>query len=367
MIQSGHLKTYDLTLETVGPVHIGTGEKAAKSNYLYDKTHQIISMLNSDKLIEAVIAHDKVDEYEQGIVQSQFDDPDGLYKFLVHTCGLKGREIQELVLYNCDAGAALDENHNLKNITQFIRREDGKAYIPGSSLKGALRTVILFHLMKEKYLLGTGDPSDEDDFEKSLVNTLHLKTNHFGNVLTKDAVNSVMRGLSVSDSEAIPNRQMTLCNKIDIHAGKQAEESKPNVCRECVKPGTEIHFALTMDQSILKHTDIRAEAFYSYLDDFMNYYHEQYESHFQLPDGGVYGSHLLFLGGGSGFFSKTLTYPYYGDEALNIVIRAMRKSKTARKHHHENDEGLGISPRTMKYTEWGGRRYPFGLCKVTIE
>ena len=92
MIQSGHLKTYDLTLETVGPVHIGTGEKAAKSNYLYDKTHQIISMLNSDKLIEAVIAHDKVDEYEQGIVQNQFGNPNNLYKFLVHTCGLKGRE-----------------------------------------------------------------------------------------------------------------------------------------------------------------------------------------------------------------------------------------------------------------------------------
>ena len=365
MIQSGHLKTYDLTLETVGPVHIGTGEKAAKSNYLYDKTHQIISMLNSDKLIEAVIAHDKVDEYEQGIVQNQFGNPNNLYKFLVHTCGLKGREIQELVLYNCDAGAALDEKHHLKDITQFIRREDGKAYIPGSSLKGALRTVILFHLMKEKYLLGTGGRSEKKIPENDLVNTLHLKTDHFGNTVTKDAVNSVMRGFSVSDSEAIPKRQLTLCNKIDIHAGRQAEESKPNVCRECVKPGTEIHFALTMDQSILKHTDIRAEDLYSYLDDFKEYYHDQYESHFQLPDGGVYGSHLLILGGGSGFFAKTLTYPYYGDEALDIVIEQM--SRSFRKHHHENDEGLGISPRTMKYTEWGGRRYPFGLCKVTIE
>jgi CRISPR-associated protein Csm5 len=365
MIQSGHLKTYDLTLETVGPVHIGAGEKVGKSDYLYDQTHQVISMLNPDKLIEAVIAHNKVDEYEQGIVQNQFGKPDNLYKFLVHTCGLKGKEIQELVLYNCNAGAALDKAHPLKDITQFIRREDGRAYIPGSSLKGALRTVILFHLLKEKHLLGTGDPSEEDYFEESLINTLHLKTDHFGNALTKDSVNSVMSGISVSDSEVIPNRQMTLCNKIDIHAGRQAKERKLNVCRECVKPGTAVHFALTMDQSILKHTDIRADDFYSYLDDFMNYYHEQYESHFQLPDGGVHGSHLMILGGGSGFFAKTLTYPYYGDEALDIVIEQMRRS--FKKHHHDSDEVLGISPRTMKYTEWGGRRYPFGLCKVTIE
>ena len=183
--------------------------------------------------------------------------------------------------------------------------------------------------MKEKYLLGTGGRSEKKIPENDLVNTLHLKTDHFGNTVTKDAVNSVMRGFSVSDSEAIPNRQLTLCNKIDIHA------------------------------------DIRAEDLYSYLDDFKEYYHDQYESHFQLPDGGVYGSHLLILGGGSGFFAKTLTYPYYGDEALDIVIEQM--SRSFRKHHHENDEGLGISPRTMKYTEWGGRRYPFGLCKVTIE
>lgn len=365
MIQNGHLKTYDLTLETVGPVHIGTGEKAAKSNYLYDKTHQVISMLNPDKLIEAVIAQGKVDEYEQGIVRNQFGDPNNLYHFLVQTCGLKGREIRELVLYNCDAGATLDERHHLRDITQFIRRADGKAYIPGSSLKGALRTVILFHLMKEKHVLGTGDRSEKKIPENNLINTLHLKKDHFGNAVTNDAVNSVMRGISVSDSEAIPNRQLTLCNKIDIRAGRHAGESRPNVCRECVKPGTEIHFALTLDQSILKHTDIRAEDLYSYLDDFREYYHDQYESHFQLPDGGIYGSHLLILGGGSGFFSKSLAYPYYGDEALNIVMEHMIRS--FKKHHHEIDEGLGISPRMMKYTEWNGRRYPFGVCKVTIE
>ena len=65
MKQNGHLKTYDLTLKTVGPVHIGTGEKALKSSYLYDKTNHIISILDSDKLIQAVIDRQRVDEFEE--------------------------------------------------------------------------------------------------------------------------------------------------------------------------------------------------------------------------------------------------------------------------------------------------------------
>ena len=368
MKQNGHLKTYDLTLKTVGPVHIGTGEKALKSSYLYDKTNHIISILDSDKLIQAVIDRQRVDEFEEGIVHNRFGDPNRLFEFLSKTCGMNGKEIHNLVLYNCDAGEALDEKHNLRDIQSFIRRGDGRAYIPGSSLKGALRTVLLFHIMRNSGKLRPGKRFEEKIPEADLMNTLTLKKDRMGRPQTRDAVNSIMRGISVSDSEPVANRSLTLCNKIDVHAeGDQRDESRPNVCRECIRPGTEVHFAVTIDESVMRYASFQLEKpedLYGYLDDFIQYYKNTYESHFDLPDGGVHNQHGLILGGGSGFFSKTLTYPYYGEDALDIVIDQM--SRSFKKHHHDRDRGLDISPRTMKYTEWDGKKYPFGLCEVTL-
>ena len=73
----------------------------------------------------------------------------------------------------------------------------------------------------------------------------------------------------------------------------------------------------------------------------------------------------LILGGGAGFLSKTLTYPYYGEqEGLKRVAENMCHF---RNHHHEQDKILGISPHMMKYKKFGGKLYPFGLCEVDIE
>lgn len=368
MKQNGHLKTYDLMLKTVGPVHIGTGEKAFKSNYIFDSKEHVIYMLDIDKMIQEVVVRGKTDEFEKGIINNQFANKNSLSKFFSSICGLTKEEVEALFLYHCDAGEALDDKHNLRDIQSFIRRGDGRAYIPGSSLKGALRTVLLFHIMRNSGKLRPGKRFEEKIPEADLMNTLTLKKDRMGRPQTRDAVNSIMRGISVSDSEPVANRSLTLCNKIDVHAeGDQRDESRPNVCRECIRPGTEVHFAVTIDESVMRYASFQLEKpedLYGYLDDFIQYYKNTYERHFDLPDGGVHNQHGLILGGGSGFFSKTLTYPYYGEDALDIVIDQM--SRSFKKHYHDRDRGLDISPRTMKYTEWDGKKYPFGLCEVTL-
>ena len=70
-------------------------------------------------------------------------------------------------------------------------------------------------------------------------------------------------------------------------------------------------------------------------------------------------------GGGAGFFSKTLSYPYEGKQlALQHVSAFMCKSFRA--HHHGKDPALGISPHTMKYGLYHQELFPFGPCKVDI-
>ena len=76
---------------------------------------------------------------------------------------------------------------------------------------------------------------------------------------------------------------------------------------------------------------------------------------------------MLFrsLGGGSGFFAKSLSYPYLGEkEGLRWTAEQM--AQMFHRHKHERDAEKGISPHTMKYARFRGRLYPYGHCGVSI-
>lgn len=180
-----------------------------------------------------------------------------------------------------------------------------------------------------------------------------------------DAVNSIMRGIQISDSLPIDDRNMMLTLKTDSAVNGQTHAI--NLCRECVAPGTRIRFALTLDQSILKGkwtTDSILEAIAAFAD----YQNQTYATRFTQPRESVQpaGRNLLMLGGGVGFFSKSLAYPYLGEEK-GLQWTSRRLSLAFRNHHHERDVELGISPRTLKYGRYRQRLHAYGACEVTIQ
>ena len=139
-----------------------------------------------------------------------------------------------------------------------------------------------------------------------------------------------------------------------------------NLCRECAAPGTAIRFKLTLDQSVLKGR-ITKESLLEAIQQFDAYYEQTYSTHFTPPRGAVnlpQQPHLI-LGGGSGFFAKSLAYPYLGEkEGLRWTAEQM--AQMFRKHGHECDIEKGVSPHTMKYARFRGRVYPYGYCGVNI-
>ena len=142
---------------------------------------------------------------------------------------------------------------------------------------------------------------------------------------------------------------MILAGKID--ADPDGQTHRINLCRECIRPGTALHFKLTLDQSVL-HQKITAEGLMRSIRTFDSFYEKAYNN-------------TLFLGGGVGFFSKTLTYPYLGEkDGLQAAINELNRS--FRKHRHEEDRADGISPRTTKYALYEGELYPYGLCEVKL-
>ena len=353
MIEYGQLRTFTVTLKTVGPLFIGSGRKYGKKDYLFSPATGKVTILDQHKLFSLLVEKGLVDEYERFVLGSD----QYLSQFLRGTCGFTNAELQSISRYTVQAGDALDQNHSLREIDCFLRGGDGRAYVPGSSLKGAIRTALLNDKMKEQAPAPTESPLRESDYFHTL--SCVGKPSNF--------VNSIMRGIQVSDSEPIEDHRFVLARKMDVLTDGTVK--KLPVCRECVAPGTVIRLRLTLDNSILmgKLTEQDILAAISY---FMAFQKRKMEAAFPLPSGAQKlpeGNHIL-LGGGTGYLSKTATYSYYGEEGgLAETVRRLSQTRAFQKHHHERDLARGLSPRTAKYTKYSGALLPFGLCEVTLQ
>lgn len=361
MIQQDHLQIFDLTLNVWAPLFVGNGSSYTKKEYMYNTRNGKVSFLDEQKFFSFLVEHDLVDRYGQFMLSEQSN----LWAFLSKDCGISDAELKTLTRYQIEVGDALDAEHSLKEIHAFQRNAQGHAYIPGSSIKGALRTAwLLSAVLADRSTGHSLAPNRRATFpEEKYVNQLRLRTLKDGSI-APDAVNSIFRGIQVSDSLPIPDNCMMLAGKTD--SATDGGTHSINLCRECVAPGTAIRFKLTLDQSVLKGR-ITKDSLLEAIQQFDAYYQQTYARHFTLPRSAVNlpQQPYLILGGGSGFFAKSLAYPYLGEkEGLRWTAEQM--AQMFRKHKHERDAEKGISPHTMKYARFRGRLYPYGYCGVSI-
>ena len=139
------LHVYDVGLEVLSPVAIGAGETeklSAYTDYLYEGRH--VRILDQKKLMRRINEHPElIEEYVRGIRggmdnnRSTFD----LKRFINDT----------LKCHLDDVTASIVESQVDPGRQAIIRcvSSNGKAFIPGSSLKGALRTAVLLDWLIE--------------------------------------------------------------------------------------------------------------------------------------------------------------------------------------------------------------------------
>lgn len=362
MKEEGHLQVFDLILETKSPVFIGCGKSYTKKEYLFDPRYHTVSFLDENTFFTYLAEHDLADAYEAYILRGTHRH---LRDFLLNGCGIPQSQIDAWVRCRIDAGDALDDKFTLKEIQRFVRDGRDRIYVPGSSIKGALRTVLL------KQMLMQSPPENPDPeqarrrvtkFENTYFNTLTLKRDQKQNVLINDAVNSIMRGVMISDSLPIPDSALCLTRKIDELPDERF--NKLNICRECIRPGTRIRCTMTLDQSFLRGS-ITMESIMAAIAQVSRHYEQTVTARFPQATACM-NDRTILLGGGVGFQSKTVTDPYYGDRALGTTIDVLEQY--FRKHRHKvRDRELGIAPRTLKQTDYQHKSYPYGVCEVTIE
>ena len=188
MIQQDHLQIFDLTLNVWAPLFVGNGSSYTKKEYMYNTRNGKVSFLDEQKFFSFLVEHDLVDKYGQFMLSEQSN----LWAFLTKDCGISDAELKTLTRYQIEVGDALDAEHSLKEIHAFQRDAQGHAYIPGSSIKGALRTAWLLSAVLADRSTGHSLAQNRRAAfpEEKYVNQLHLHGS-----IASDAVNSIFRGM----------------------------------------------------------------------------------------------------------------------------------------------------------------------------
>ncbi|GAB1476806.1 type III-A CRISPR-associated RAMP protein Csm5 [Bacillota bacterium] len=380
-MKTGHLESHIIRLTTIGPVFVGAGYSSTKKEYLYDERHKKVYMLDFKKWMAYLEKRKLVDNYITFINSGE--------RSLFQWCRqhrIEEGDFAEFVHYTMDAGDAILPNKPLIGIQQFIKNGKGEPYIPGSSLKGAIRTALLAKLVKEKgsgarhfrelknaaELAGRdGRPLPPRRNEKLGKKTEEIENNHF-HMLSFDpenehnAVNSIMKAVSISDSEPFSVDRLVPCVKLDI--SKSGKENGLNLTRECIKPGTEIVFRLSLDTTLLKNTPLNINFIREAIKEFSDSYHKDYASKFTAVKecAAELDKPVIYLGGGAGFHSKTVISSL---EEYNKTLRltADLMARMFPDHHHDNDVRAGVSPHMIKFTKCNGQLLPFGKCSLVFE
>ena len=319
-------KTYELTC--VSPVHIGNGEKLRAFEYLYDRARQEVYFVDETRWIQFLSGHRLIDSFAEYLEQTaEAMQQKEQFKGKNVWEWLRDKDIPEDEIRSLAARTALaatntsnpKEKGTLNDIVCQMALPDGRPYIPGSSVKGALRTAILHRVIRENEKLCTrywgklkkAEPEAMRDAEMKAEEEIRRRSarqtglgmqdleslaakkfpsifarklgiiskdmeneafarldyssakNKFGKPLpVTDAAKSALRGLQVGDASPVGDSLDTvILQKIDATRRADLPDTKEatvSLFRECLPVGAKLRFSVTLDKSMMKTVGIHS-------------------------------------------------------------------------------------------------------------
>ena len=220
-------KRHTIKLETLTPIHIGSGT-FLQNNVEFVRSDQTLYIIDPQKLL-TIIGTEKLDDWVKAI-----ESGDDITEFIsdmnieAHPRDYSRREIK------------FDGNtHLYKQTTLKVCMHDARdlAYIPGSSIKGAIRTAIFNAIVSEKYINTVPINTKNKRFACQV-----LEKDLFG----KSPNSSVFRFIQVGDAYFPANCEVTL-NEVNLNIRKKTEElldKKKQQLVEAIGKGYEALFSI---------------------------------------------------------------------------------------------------------------------------
>jgi len=264
----------------MAPLHIGSGDTYTQKEYIYEKGYYYFPDMG--KVYQEIQQKgSKVTEtFESFLMQSgnrnNRQNP-RLVQFLndqrITTRNFGGYSIKETKL-ELEADKKTPKG-NINEVSAFIKDSYNMPYIPGSSLKGAIRTILVNqHFKGDQIPWGAKQGTQFSD---------------------------IFHSIRVSDSKPLSATDLILAQKWD-YSSKKSEAKPLPVYRECIKPFTAIHFTITaIGEEAIQLLDslgpLSNQQYEAYKRRFLKDFPSKYlQKNVQYP---------LYLGAGSGFWTKT--------------------------------------------------------------
>jgi len=306
-------------LQTLSPVFIGSGAEMQPFEYFFDQGQQLLYRIAPDAMFRYIFdkhpesveqIHAWIEESAQALdaekdnqKQSRIRSEFTIFNFVrrkLHDGGL-ATELEQQVrsgsfcLYSipCQSvsgivrkntgrkqGNRIEEHYQAKkSVALALKTPHHELYIPGSSLKGAIRTAILFRVVRhaegailqeiEKAVTSSlNDKRKASNFErwrKEFAEALEYSVfycgikDHTGKTRWNDAKCDLMKLIAISDSEAKPILEAGRIAVVDLYQSNgEVQSQTPAV--EAIAQGQVFPLRLTLDtRFLLKAKDLLAK------------------------------------------------------------------------------------------------------------
>lgn len=400
-------------VRVLSPVHIGTGDKLGNLAFVRDGHDMVV--LNEDRLAAWAGSNDRLGSQFVAIAEAMArallieDKTEQRQKRLAIARQLhdllkaSGRPLNELFDYR----VGVNTPEALEDVMTFIKTAGQKPYLPGSSLKGSLRSAILrgaLNLQPDRTLelsdaieplAETGRPIS-DELQSKVFVPARVDRNKWSNY-------DLNRSVSISDSRLKEPDDLEVV-EVKIYSTQMNDtlKSKPwSIFAETLRVGTQLRLSLTRAAYLLAglapadQLRFRSESWMivelaalcraaalDIIEQEIQFYHDYHE-----PDAaGWYESKrdelkavtdqrfMLPLGWGSGYDAKTVT-DLLSDAMFGLVAENYRNTKgLGRAGNRRSSPWLGpeLSPKSRKLVHYytGPNQYellPVGWVVVKLD
>ncbi|MEI0486518.1 type III-A CRISPR-associated RAMP protein Csm5 [Brachyspira intermedia] len=384
---------YKITVKTLTPVFVGSGEELNKTMHIYDNKTKKVLIVHKKKLYNFLKKYEDKKIFEKfsedcikdNFTISNFLDEIGC-NYIISDFINGNKDDDSIFKYFLEYrdNNVIDNNNdnNELNVINTFMKSSNVPYIPGSSIKGAIRTAIIADSIiknkdKLKKYIEDKNIKELSNLENKVIEEFILKDKKYINK------NKLFNSIHVSDSDPIPIYYDEKEKQSNFFIGNRYDYSlKTNnilpmsIQLEFLKPNTLFTFYLSIDKFFSDIFNI--EYILNSLNQYFNIYKKtidlfsdvhtitknQYHAYKDSENANI------FIGGHNGYFTKNILYSagkFSGDnEGVEIKNIAEKIKKHIRKEEEYlvEDYDMEVSPRTLRFTKYDGLYYDIGICSI---
>ena len=372
---------YKMKLEVLTPLHIGGADyksKLDKKEYVFDKDKGTLTLIDSEKFISFLIKKNLFDDYIFYIQKNLTLKNNKQDKNIKLIDFLKSRDIyKNIEEFRKKAPIKIAaEIEEMNDIKLMLRNLQGKPYIPGTSIKGALVNFLLVNYIinnrdkfkneKNKILEIAQKANNDNDIKKAKNNIKRIVNDIEKYIIygdNKELEKSKRFGISVSDTYNYSNIRTYFYRDIDEKrdTSKKEKEQPIPIYREYIMANSIFDFDITLDIDLIKKSKLKIKTISDLTEALENT--SNYLINKILKDENSSQIENLILGANTGFLQKTIIYSLFEkkEERLEVVKKLLHLKKGDKIKDHLKDK---FSPRVLNRVKINGNNKLAGLVRI---